>query len=73
MQAELQNLICRLLLFLFPGGTKGQMKRGQGPDKSLAAEKLPWHAVSGAGTTLSRQEAQAPGWPLRSPGGMQST
>lgn len=54
MQVELQNLICWLLLLLFPGGTKGQMKRGQGPGKGLAADRLPWHAVSGAGTTLSR-------------------
>lgn len=40
MQVELQNLICWLLFLLFPGGTKGQMKSGQGPGKGLAAEKI---------------------------------
>lgn len=54
-------------------GTEGQMKCGQGPGKDVSAEELFWHVVPGAEITLSRQEDRVPGWPLRSPGGMQNT
>lgn len=48
-QAELQGLICWLLLPFSQGGTEGQTKPGQGPGKDLAAEKLCWDPGPGAG------------------------